>query len=105
MRLFESIYNGTCVGPEASAKMYEYLKNQTRVNKIPAGLSGTSLSAANKTGELAGEYGDYVENDIAIITGQEEAYVLCVLSSSLQDNGTAINKIASISNMLLNRIK
>lgn len=102
MRLFESIYNGTCVGTEASAKMYEYLKNQTRVNKIPAGISDTSLSVANKTGELAGEYGDYVENDIGIITGPEEAYVLCVLSNSLQDNGTAINQIASISNMLFN---
>ncbi len=96
-RLLESIYNGTCVGPEASAKMYEYLKNQTRRNKIPAGLSDTTAAAANKTGELAGEYGDYVENDIAVVEDGDSAYVLCVMSEELNDNGSAIERIASIS--------
>lgn len=98
-RLLESIYNGTCVGPEASAKMYEYLKNQTRTNKIPAGLSGTAAATANKTGELAGDYGDHVENDIAMVEAGDSAYVLCVMSGDVQDNGSAIERIASISKM------
>lgn len=96
-RLLESIYNGTCVGAEASAKMYEYLKQQTRVNKIPAGLASTAAAVANKTGELAGEYGDYVENDIAVIENGDRAYVLCVMSQNLNDNGSAIERIATIS--------
>lgn len=94
--LLASIYSGTCVCQEASAKMYEYFKNQTRVGKIPAGLAGTGASVANKTGELAGEYGDYVENDIAVIETGDSAYVLCILSGSLQDNGTAITQIGSM---------
>lgn len=97
LRLLESIYGGTCVNAEASAKMYEYLAAQTRRNKIPSGLEGTTASAANKTGELAGDYGDYVENDAAIIEDGDHAYVLCVLSGDLTDNGAAIEKIAEIS--------
>ena len=98
--LLASIYNGTCVGPEASAKMLEYLKNQTRTNKIPAGLAGTEAAAYNKTGELAGDYGDYVENDIAIVEDGTSAYVLCVLSGNLQDNGSAIGRIGELSRMV-----
>lgn len=95
--LLASIYSGTCVNAEASAKMYEYFRNQTRTGKIPAGLAGTTASAANKTGELAGEYGQYVENDIAVIEDGDSAYVLCVLSGSLQDNGAAQERIAALS--------
>ncbi len=97
LRLLESIYGGTCVNAEASAKMYEYLAAQTRRNKIPSGLIGTTAAAANKTGELAGDYGDYVENDVAVIEDGDHAYVLCVLSGELKDNGAAIEKIAEIS--------
>lgn len=95
-RLLASIYNGTCVNQEASAKMYEYFKNQTRINKIPAGLTGTEAAVANKTGELAGDYGDYVENDIAVIEDGDCTYVLSILSGNLQDNGAAIEQIAGM---------
>ncbi|MDY3249636.1 MAG: serine hydrolase [Candidatus Choladocola sp.] len=100
--LLERIYRGTCVCPEASAKMYEYLKQQTRTNKIPAGLSGTDAVSANKTGELAGEYGDYVENDIAIVESGDSAFILCVLSQDLQDNGSAISRISEIAGKVYN---
>ena len=99
-RLLESIYNGTCVNAEASAKMYVYLQNQTRRNKIPAGLSGTFASVSNKTGELAGDYGDYVENDIAVVEDGGTAYVLCVMSNDVQDNGAAITRIGDISGLV-----
>lgn len=94
-RLLETICRGTCVGPEASAKMYAYLEQQTRTNKIPAGLTGSAL-AANKTGELAGDYGQYVENDIAVVEEGDSAYILCVLSQNLKDNGEAIRRIGKI---------
>lgn len=76
--------------------MYEYFKNQTRINKIPAGLTGTEAAVANKTGELAGDYGDYVENDIAVIEDGDCTYVLSILSGNLQDNGAAIEQIAGM---------
>ncbi len=97
--LLESIYRGTCVSEEASAEMYEFLQEQTRVNKIPAGLTETSASAANKTGELSGEYGDFVENDIAIVRDGGEAYILCVLTDNLRDNSAAAAKIADLSKL------
>ena len=82
---------------EASGKMLEYLKNQTRTGKIPAGISDSDAITANKTGELAGDYGQYVENDIAVVEHGDHAYILCVLSEDLQDNGTAISRIQELS--------
>ena len=95
--LLASIWQGTCVNAEASGKMLEYLKNQTRTGKIPAGISGSDAITANKTGELAGDYGQYVENDIAVVEHGDHAYILCVLSEDLQDNGTAISRIQELS--------
>ena len=77
--------------------MYEYLVNQTRRNKIPAGLEGTTALSANKTGELAGEYGDQVENDAAVVEADGSVYVLCILSQNLADHAAAIEQIAQIS--------
>lgn len=104
-RLLASIYSGTCVNQEASAKMYDYFKNQTRVGKIPAGINGTTASAANKTGELNGEYGDHVENDIAIIEDGTSAYVLSVLSSDLNDNTKAVEQIVKISETVYEQMR
>ncbi|MCC8067192.1 MAG: serine hydrolase [Clostridiales bacterium] len=98
--ILTSIYNGTCVNEEASSEMYDYLKQQTRTSKIPAGVTDSSAVVANKTGELAGDYNDYVENDIAIVMNQDQAYVLCILSGSLQSNSAAIEKITEISDLV-----
>ena len=95
--LLASIWQGTCVNAEASGKMLEYLKNQTRTGKIPAGISDSDAITANKTGELAGDYGQYVENDIAVVEHGDHAYILCVVSEDLQDNGTAISRIQELS--------
>ena len=103
-KLLESIYNGTCVGKEASAKMYEYLKHQTRTWKIPQGISDSTVQTANKTGELAGEYGCFVENDIAVIESGERTYVLCVLSENLNDNQTAQEMIRQMSGLIYARM-
>lgn len=100
LALLESIYNGTCVEEAASASMYTYLKQQTNITKIPAALADTDASVANKTGELAGDYGDYVENDIAIVEAGEQTYILCVLSGSLQSNSAAVSQIVGISGLV-----
>ena len=104
-RLLASIYEGNCVNQEASAKMYEYFKNQTRVSKIPAGLSGTTATAANKTGELYGEYGDFVENDIAVVEDGDSVYVLSILSGNLRDNGAGVQQIVNMSRCVYEQLQ
>lgn len=96
MKLVTSLYNGTCVNAEASGKMLDYMKNQTKTNKIPAGVSGAQT--ANKTGELAGDGLGFAENDVAIVWGSSGDYVLSIMSGNLQlGNQAAIDRIVSIS--------
>lgn len=73
-----------------SKEMMNYLKKQTRVNKIPEGLPGNVMSA-NKTGEL-----DDVENDAAIVFAGKP-YILCVMSDGVNDFEPPIEAIAKIS--------
>lgn len=102
--LLASIADGTCVCAEASAKMYAYLKQQTRTWKIPQGISDPSVQTANKTGELAGEYGCYVENDMAVIEAGDKKYVLSVLSEDLRDNGSAQEMIRKMSSLVYSKM-
>lgn len=105
MNLLESIYSGMCVNEEASQKMYEFLKGQTRTEKIPAGLpEGAAPATANKTGELFGEYGDYVENDIAVVDNGAAPYILCIMSQDLTDDEAAVTRIRSISGVVYERL-
>lgn len=77
------IWNGTCVGEEASEKMLEILKQQTNTSKIPAGLpQGTQT--ANKTGEMPEGYNlGCIENDMAVVFSGDSGYILTVLSNNL----------------------
>ncbi len=93
------IYWGDCVGEEASAKMLEILKAQTLKEKIPSGLPD-GIESANKTGEMPEGYSlGCIENDIAIIFGEDADYVLCILSNNLGGNNDAarerISRISS----------
>lgn len=71
-----SIYNGSLEGAD---QILQYMKQQERRGKIPAGVPA-GVETANKTGEL-----DFVENDAAIIFHPSGAYVLCVMSEYLSD--------------------
>lgn len=96
MKLVASFYNGTCVNAEASGKMLACMKNQTKTNKIPAGVNGAQT--ANKTGELAGDGLGFAENDVAVVWGTAGDYVLSVMSGNLQlGNQAAIDRIVSLS--------
>ncbi len=79
-------------------EMLEFLKNQQRTHKIPAGLP-EGVESANKTGEL-----DTVENDAAIVFA-DTPYILCVMSENLSDVGAAQNNIAGISSDMYNLIE
>lgn len=70
------IYNGNLAG---SGQILQYMKQQERRGKIPAGVP-SGIETANKTGEL-----DTVENDAAIIFHPSGAYILCVMSEYLSD--------------------
>lgn len=97
-KILQDIYNGTCVGEEASEKMLDILEGQTIKTKISQGIPASVLSA-NKTGEMPEGYGlGCIENDIAIVYGENGDYILCVLSNNLGGrNEEAKVRIAEIS--------
>ena len=105
-KLLRAIYEGSCVSQEASAKMLELLKGQTRTGKIPSGLP-QSITAANKTGEMSEGYGlGCIENDIAIVYGEQQDYVICVLANDLAGrNEEAIQKIQEISSYVYEMLR
>jgi N-acetylmuramoyl-L-alanine amidase len=100
-KILSDICSGRLVNEEASAKMLEFLKNQTRRGKIPAGLP-QGYSCANKTGEMPEGYGlGCIENDMAVVwppQGMGEGYILVILSDHLGgDNGGAISAFVNMS--------
>lgn len=100
-KVLSDIYNGTCVCEEASRKMLALLQGQTVKTKISAGLPGSVLSA-NKTGEMPEGYGlGCIENDIAIVYGEQRDYILCVLANNLDGrNEEARARIGDISRQI-----
>lgn len=72
-------------------EMLGLLKGQQRRNKIPA-LIPEGVEIANKTGELTG-----VENDVAIVYGDENPYIICFMTDGLTDSSTAVECIAEMS--------
>ena len=84
----QDAYQGKLVNSESILSL---LQNQTRRAKIPAGIP-EGIPVGNKTGEL-----DDVENDVAIVWGEKEPYILCVMSGDLTDPEKARNDIQVIS--------
>lgn len=72
-KFLASVYHGTCVSKNASAKMLNLLKRQERRWKIPAGVP-SGVTVANKTGET----NDYT-HDTAIVFSPKAKYVLVVM--------------------------
>ena len=84
----QSLLAGRITGADV---ILDALKQQTRTEKIPAGVPA-GVETANKTGEL-----DTVENDAAIIWSGESPYILCVMSEDVKDAGAARNHIVAVS--------
>lgn len=87
-RFLREIYEGSLDGAD---EILECLREQERVGKIPAGVP-SDVETANKTGEL-----DDVENDAAIIYGENGDYILCVMMSQLVDAGAGRAAIIQLS--------
>ncbi len=64
---------------EGSSNILNYMNQQQRRGKIPAGIPG-GVPVGNKTGELSD-----VENDAAIVYSGNNPYVICVMSENLSD--------------------
>lgn len=77
-----------------SQDMLELLKAQERTGKIPAGIP-EGVETANKTGEL-----ENVENDAAIVWAGGHPYIVCIMSSNLQNASEARERIVSMSSLI-----
>ena len=84
-------YNGELAH---SSDMLRLLGDQTRTNKIPAGVP---VRTANKTGEL-----DAVQNDAAIVYA-DNPYVLCVMSENVSSS-SAVDAIVDISSSVYDEL-
>ena len=91
MKFLELIENNEIAG---ASQILAYMKEQERRGKIPAGLPEGTM-CANKTGEL-----EDAEHDAAIISTDKGDYVICVMSSGLNDTAAARGKIAEISGLV-----
>lgn len=95
----DEIYHGTYVSADASEKILNLMKQQSHLNKIPAGLPAGTV-CANKTGEL-----DLTQNDAAIVYGPKTNYILVVMSDGMHDGNQAINEIIQISETVWNTME
>lgn len=82
------LYKGTLPGSE---KILELMKQQERTGKIPSGVPD-GVVTANKTGELTD-----VENDVAIVYGENGPYSISVMMSELTDPYSARLTIVQLS--------
>ncbi|MCD8336212.1 MAG: class A beta-lactamase-related serine hydrolase [Lachnospiraceae bacterium] len=80
--LLEAIYCGECVSFADSMEMLNLLLQQDTTTKIPAGVP-EGIEVANKTGETDDE-----SHDVAIVFGEETDYILCVMSTGVEEMGT-----------------
>lgn len=86
-KILQKMYDGEF---EYSKEMLHHLGNQTRKNKIPAGVPDNVL-VANKTGEL-----DDVQNDCAIVY-TKYPYIICVMFDGVMDYQLPIDAVVDIS--------
>lgn len=76
------------------AEMLDRLESQQRRSKIPAQIPD-GVAIANKTGELTG-----VENDVAIVYGEKNPYIICIMTDGLTDSSVAVDCIAEMSGQI-----
>ncbi|MCC8101286.1 MAG: class A beta-lactamase-related serine hydrolase [Clostridiales bacterium] len=99
--LLEAIYNGECVSLTDSMAMLDLLLQQDVTTKIPAGVPD-GIDVANKTGDTDDE-----SHDVAIVFGEETDYILCVMSTGVEEMGsgnagTLIKEISTLVYEFLN---
>lgn len=86
----QKVYENALAGSDT---ILEYLKQQERTGKIPAGVP-EGVMTANKTGEL-----EDVENDAAIVFNETTPYILCVMTGDLSDTAAGRDMIVKLSSV------
>ena len=93
--IFEAMAKGKAVSPGASQQMIDILLHQQFNKMIPARLP-TTLKVAHKTGNITG-----VLHDSGIVfLPNGHSYVLVLLSKNIDNEETATNLLAGISEMV-----
>lgn len=87
-KFLTDVYQNRIAG---ASQIVEYMKQQQRTTKIPAGVPA-GVVVANKTGELAD-----VENDAAIVYLEQQPYIICIMTQGLSDVSTARQVIVNVS--------
>lgn len=86
-----SVLDGTMVSEEYSQKLLDYLKQQQKLHKIPAGVPD-NIVTVNKTGEL-----DYIQGDAAIVYAPSGTYILCIIGDNLTNSYGQTGKLVELS--------
>jgi len=93
--IFEAMAKGKAVSPGASQQMIDILLHQQFNKMIPARLP-TTVKVAHKTGNITG-----VLHDSGIVfLPNGHSYVLVLLSKNIDNEETASNLLAGISEMI-----
>jgi len=93
--IFEAMARGKAVSPDASQQMIDILLHQQFNKMIPARLP-TTVKVAHKTGNITG-----VLHDSGIVfLPNGHSYVLVLLSKNIDNEETATNLLAGISEMV-----
>ena len=91
-----SVYYGRLEGSE---KMLNYLKQQERTGKIPAGIP-EHIQTANKTGEL-----EHTENDVALVFSEGGVYVISVMTDNVSSTSDSRAWIVNLSKKVYEKQK
>ena len=97
-RLLEGLYKKKCVNRTYSQEMVSLLKDQKITNKIPAGVSGGTVT--NKTGET-----DDVCHDAAIVYGKDADYILVVLCEAESQAYRQAGAVVDISRIVWDKLR
>lgn len=96
--LFEKLYRGVAVSPEASRQMLDMLRKNFDYEEIPR-LLPPGTSVAHKTGKL-----DASRSDCGIVYNPGRDYVLCIFTKDNQDRSWRVDTEARLTLAELARI-
>jgi beta-lactamase class A len=88
--LFEKLYRGSVVSPDASKQMLDMLRRNFDYEEIPRLLPG-GVTVAHKTGKL-----DASRSDCGIVYHDGRDYVLCIFTRENQDKSWRVDTEARI---------
>jgi beta-lactamase class A len=99
MMLLRKLAEGGISSNSTSNEMLSIMEQQQYREKIPRKLP-PELKIANKTGSVPG-----VVHDVAVVSGADWAYVICVMTKCVVDSSLADRAIAEVSRAIYDRFQ